>query len=105
MSRAGATASELVIHFGMTARYWTRMASEGKVPGAWQPSGPGGKWLFDLDAVRRWQRSRIREVAAWPGYISAGKRIGVAPSVRARNIDSPSAPQIEELLKSVCGNG
>jgi hypothetical protein len=110
MTRAARTqqhvgASELAIHFGMTPRYWTRMAAEGKVPDAWQPSGPGGKWLFDLQAVSRWHRATRKEVKSWPGYTSGDRRIGVAPSAPGKTTDSPSAPRIAALLKSVSGNG
>src|SRR5690606_29958482 len=88
------SASEIANHFGMTQRYWTKMASEGKVPGAWQPSGEKGKWLFDLQAVRQWQRNALKQVNAWPGYTSAERRTGAAPNVPGRNIASPSAPRI-----------
>jgi hypothetical protein len=105
MSRANVTAAELAIHYGMTPRYWTRMAAEGKVPGAWQPSGGKGKWLFDRAAVERWHRTKLREVKQWPGYTSAARRTGAAPSVTASNIASPSAPRIDALLKSVSASG
>lgn len=104
MTRA-LTASDLAKQFGMTPRYWTRMAAEGKVPGAWQPSGSKGKWLFDKVAVERWRRSTTKEVAAWQGYTSEARRIGDAPSVTGANTDSASAPRISALLKSVCVNG
>ncbi len=103
--RTSMTAAELADRFGMTARYWTRMAVTGKVPGAWQPSGAKGKWLFDKATVERWQRSGVKEVKSWRGYISAERRIGAAPSVREENIVSPSAQKINQLLKSVCANG
>jgi hypothetical protein len=103
--RATLSAHDLAVEFGMTPRYWTRMASEGKVPGAWQPSGSRGKWLFDKAAVERWQRSKRKEVGAWPGYTKEARRIGAVPSVTGKNTDSPSAPLINALLKSVYGNG
>lgn len=98
-------ASELAQRFGMTPRYWTRMAAEGKVPGAWQPSGEKGKWLFDLQAVERWQRDKLKKVPAWPGYTSAERRSGGEPNVPGRNTASPSAPKIDALLKSAFANG
>jgi hypothetical protein len=100
-----ASAADLVVHFGMTARYWTRMAAEGKVPSAWQPSGGGGKWLFDLQAVDRWRQDSLRRVKSWQGHTSAGRRTGGVPSVTGENIASPSAPKIDALLKSAFGNG
>ena len=104
MSRP-ATAADLVVRFGMTARYWTRMAAEGKVPSAWQPSGDGGKWLFDLQVVSRWHQAKLKRISEWQGHTSAGRHIGAAPSVMASNTASPSAPRIDALLKSVFGNG
>jgi len=68
------TASDLAIQYGMTPRYWTRMACEGKVPGAWQPSGGRGKWLFDAVAIQRWHRSRQKEVVSWPGFTKGERR-------------------------------
>ncbi len=103
--RRALTAADLAIHYGMTPRYWTRMAAEGKVPGAWQPSGGRGKWLFDAVAVQRWHRSKQKEVSSWPGYTSADRRIGAAPNVTDENTGSRSAPQINALLKSVFANG
>lgn len=103
--RASLTAYELATTFGMTPRYWTRMAAEGKVPGAWQPSGTKGKWLFDKVAVERWHRSRLKEIGAWPGYTREARRTGGVPSVRDENTGSASAPKIAALLKSVYSNG
>jgi hypothetical protein len=40
-------ASEISRQYGFTSRYWIRMAAAGRVPGARQPSGVGGAWLFD----------------------------------------------------------
>jgi hypothetical protein len=100
-----ASAADLVVHFGMTARYWTRMAAEGRVPSAWQPSGGGGKWLFDLQAVARWRQDSLKRVKSWQGYTSGERRTGAAPSVTGSNTDSASAPKIDALLKSVFANG
>jgi hypothetical protein len=104
MSRA-ASAADLVAEFGMTTRYWTRMAAEGKVPSAWQPSGGRGKWLFDMHAVTRWRQDKLRRVDQWQGHTGAGKRTGDVPSVTVSSTGSPSAPRIDALLKSAFGNG
>jgi hypothetical protein len=97
--------AELVARFGMTPRHWTRLASTGQIPGAWQPSGQGGKWLFDLQAFIGWRQSKFKRVEQWPGYTNGAQRGGAVPSVTGKNIGSPSAPQIDALLKSVYGNG
>ena len=34
------TARALAKTYGFSPRYWTRLAAQGKVPGAYQPAGP-----------------------------------------------------------------
>ena len=41
------SAAYLAERTSLTARWFTRQACEGKIPGAVQPSGPGGAWRFD----------------------------------------------------------
>src|SRR4051794_33481884 len=79
------TASELAREYGFTPRQWTRLAATGKIPGAPQPSGAGGQWLFDAAVFRRWWEARKREVEAWPGYTAEGGFTGAAPSVRTES--------------------
>ncbi len=43
-------ASKIAERYGFTPRHWTRQAAAGLIPGAVQPSGPGGHWLFDQKA-------------------------------------------------------
>lgn len=91
--------------FGMTPRHWTRMAASGKIPGAWQPSGEGGTWLFDIEAFRRWRASTQRKVAEWPGYTRGAKSIGRAPSVPGRSTERPLEQEIDGWLRSAIGSG
>lgn len=48
------SASQLAERYGFTARHWTRQAAAGNIPGAYQPSGNHGHWLFDLAVFQRW---------------------------------------------------
>jgi len=40
-------ASDISDAYGFTSRRWIRQAAAGRIPGARQPSGVGGVWLFD----------------------------------------------------------
>jgi hypothetical protein len=55
-------ATDLARRYGFTARYWTKQAASGRIPGAWQPSGPGGAWLFDEGGFLAWREATKREV-------------------------------------------
>src|SRR4029077_5117802 len=57
--------SDLVEGYGFSARYWTKLAASGRIPGAWQPSGPKGSWRFDAGLFVKWRENSQREVAAW----------------------------------------
>lgn len=48
------TASEVASKYGLTPRHWIRQAADAAIPGSFQPSGPGGKWLFDPKPLARW---------------------------------------------------
>jgi len=52
-----ATAAEIAREHGFSTRYWIRLAAQGKIPGAYQPSGERGKWVFERVAFRRWAKS------------------------------------------------
>ncbi len=99
------TARTIADEFGLSPRHWTRMAAAGKIPGAWQPSGEGGAWLFDIDAFRRWRVSNQRKVSEWQGYTSAAKSIGRVRSVPERSTGLPLEQEIDGWLKSALGNG
>jgi hypothetical protein len=99
-------ASEIARMHGFTSRYWTRMAAAGRIPGARQPSGIGGAWVFDARQFAAWWESRTKRVEAWPGYTVEGKAGfgGVAPSVRTENTGEASRQRIERLRNVVFGN-
>src|SRR6185312_8139517 len=98
-------ASTIAERFGFTARHWIRQAAEGRVPGAYQPSGPGGRWLFDEAVFEHWYRSRVREARLWQPSTRGERSIGAVPNVRGGNSGSPLRQEIDELLKNVCNNG
>lgn len=95
----------LVEKYGMTPRYWIRMAADGKIPGAYQPSGEGGKWVFDPVAVSKWWASRQREVKGWPGYTVEGCGGGDVPSVPESSDANRLKRKIDEWRKSAFANG
>jgi hypothetical protein len=99
------TAAEIAKEHGFSARHWTRLAAGGKVPGARQPAGTRGQWLFDAVVFRRWWSTRIREVEAWPGYTAGAERTGAAPSVVVESTGEASRRLIEQRLSAVLGNG
>jgi hypothetical protein len=53
-------ASQIAKEYGFTARHWTRLAAAGKLPGTYQPSGEGGKWLFDAQVFGKWFKQNNR---------------------------------------------
>src|SRR5690606_23944920 len=104
MSSRPVSASQIASEFGFTARHWIRQAANGRVPGAYQPSGPKGHWLFDRAVFEKWYRSTVRE-ATWQPSISAARRGGHARNATTRNSGSLSRQEIDQLLRSVSGSG
>jgi len=102
---AFATAREIADEYGFSQRHWTRCAAQGMIPCAYQPSGDGGRWVFDREAFRRWWKSKQRRVSQWPGFTGGVQPGGAAPSVGEKNTGVPLAQEIDELLKSACNNG
>ncbi|WP_371259447.1 helix-turn-helix domain-containing protein [Bradyrhizobium sp. URHD0069] len=98
-------ASEVAARYGLSARHWTRLAAAGKVPGAWQPVGARGHWLFNAEALDTWRKNNLKEVSQWQGFTSGATSGGAAPSVKIKSSGLASKQRIEQLLKSVLGNG
>jgi len=98
--------SDIAARFGFTRRYWIKLASVGKIPGARQPSGPGGGWLFDRELFESWwSKLPRRENETWRGYIDGERPIGAFSNVTAADTGAASRRQIEQLLNAVLGNG
>jgi hypothetical protein len=102
---AYAKAVEIAQEYGFSTRYWIKLAANGRIPGAKQPAGKGGCWVFDRVVFRRWWNSQGRRVSSWPGYTSAERRGGVASRGMAKNSGSPSKRDLKASLASVLGNG
>ena len=83
-----ARAPEIAAKFGFTTRYWTRLASEGKIPCAYQLFGKRSAWLFDRGGFDKW--------AAEHGYQN---RLPPAPVVR-RPIRKATPTDVVYLLYS-----
>ena len=98
-------ASDIASEYGMSARHWIRLAKAGKIPGAWQPAGPRGHWLFDAVAFEEWRKASNREVGARPGYTVGEVSIGRAPSVTVESTGEASRRKIEQLASAVLGIG
>lgn len=101
----GVSASHIAREYGLTARHWIRMAAQGKIPGAWQPSGSRGKWLFDPEAFARWRKGKQTGEASWQPSIAEERPIGRGPSVAVRSSGPVSRQRIDALLTSAIGNG
>ena len=99
-------APEIAARYGFTPRYWTKRAAAGNIPGARQPSGPGGGWLFDRDLFESWWRDLPRrESVSWRGYTGEERSGGAFSSAPDAATGAASRRRIEELLSGVLGNG
>lgn len=105
MDRPYLRASDLAKRYGFTSRYWIRQAAEGKLPGAMQPSGAKGHWLFERTAIERWWKSRQRGMEQWQMSTRGGKRGGADSRDTVSHTTGLSKQKIDELLKSACKTG
>src|SRR5262249_58633274 len=86
-------ASEIARAYGFTSRHWIRLAAAGKIPGAWQPSGPGGGGLFDQAQFVAWREASKRRATPWRASIDEAKRIWPPPQPKgARTRAAPPPP-------------
>ena len=98
--------SDLAARFGLTARYWRAMAAAGRIPGARQPSGRRGGWIFDRSAFEAWwSKLPKREGRPWQEYTGAGRSIGAFSNVSDDATGEASRRRIEQLLTAVLGTG
>jgi len=99
-------ASEIAARYGFTPRYWIKRAAAGKIPGARQPSGPRGGWLFDGDLFETWWRGLPRqESVAWQTYIDAEQSGGAVSNAMDAVTGAASRRRIEALLNAVLDSG
>src|SRR5262249_26552246 len=94
-------ASEIATRYGLSSRYWIKMAAAGRIAGAWQRSGVGGAWLFDKAQFVAWREAQKRRAPAWPRSTAGEKGIGPAPNVRGASIGAVSGLRIGQLLNDV----
>ena len=80
------SATHLAARTGLTARWFTGAACEGKIPGAVQPSGPRGAWRFDERRFWAWWNERERE--PWQPSTGAAGNGGPEPSETVGSDDS-----------------
>lgn len=99
------SSTTLAKRYGFSSRHWTSLAAAGKLPGAYQPSGTGGKWVFDEAAFRRWWGTSMRRGSQWPVYTAEGKHGGDAPSVKGASTAEAWEQQARRKLKAVLENG
>ena len=86
------SATHLAARTGLTPRWFTGQACEGRIPGAVQPSGPGGAWRFDETRFWRWWEERERE--PWQPSTNAATFGGHEPS----ETDDSDGNLLERLL-------
>jgi hypothetical protein len=104
MTRRFVSSTYLAARTGFSARWFTREASKGKIPGACQPNGEKGEWRFDEQ--RFWQYWRERERGEpWHPSTGAARNGGDVSSVRAVNSGSPLKQRLKELRSKGFANG
>lgn len=92
------TSSQIAAEYGFSSRYWIKQAAAGKVPGARQPSGPGGQWLFDHADFTLYWSGCVREVVEWrPPVKTVGR--SRAPVVTVEMSAAARRQRTEELLR------
>jgi hypothetical protein len=93
--------------YGFTARHWIKLAAAGRIPGARQPFGARGAWVFDALLLAKWWDASTRKVETWPGYTveAKAKSGGAVPSVKNESTAEASRRRIERLQNVVFGNG
>jgi hypothetical protein len=97
------SAQYLAERTGFTDRYFRDLAASGKLPGAYQPSGHGGAWRFNLKQFNRWWESR--KVVPWQASTSAAMSSGVSCKDTGKLTDEAFEQRLDRLQKSVLGNG
>ena len=80
------SAAHLAQQTGLTTRWFTAAACEGRIPGAVQPSGPGGAWRFD--EARFWVWWKERERQPWQPSTNGENNGGLEPSETAGSDDN-----------------
>lgn len=106
--RRHVTATLLAAQTGLTRRWFTGQAAQGKIPGAYQPAGAKGAWRFDEGMFWRWWESRRPQeerIPAWRRRSTAARPGGGVSSVRAGTSDDPLRRRITAQLSAFARAG
>jgi len=77
-ARATVGLKEVAQRIGIPVSTVRRLAGEGKIGGAFQPAGDGGRWRFKRLELEAWYE-RQGMAAIKPGRPGASKRVGPQP--------------------------
>lgn len=75
--------AELAATIGFSARWLTARAAAGEIPGARQPAGPRGKWVFDEAQFWRWWETRGAKPTHWRPPLGASVQRAALAGVKA----------------------
>jgi hypothetical protein len=98
--RRHVSAAYLVGLIGFSSHWLTDLAAAGKIPGACQPSGPGGAWRFDEVEFWRWWNSRTKKEQIWRPSSGEAANGGDVSSGKGRITESPLRRRLKELHRS-----
>src|SRR5579883_1618266 len=105
MPRRFVSSTYLASRTGFSARWFTREANAGRIPGACQPRGEKGEWRFDEERFWRFWRERERGGEPWHPSTGAAGSGGDVSSVKAVNSGSRLRQRINQWRKSGSANG
>jgi len=87
--RRHVSAAYLAQRTEFSTHWFTAKAAAGQIPGAYQPSGPGGEWRFDEIEFWRWWNSSRKKEEKWRPSTDAARNGGDASSGKGRITASP----------------
>ncbi len=98
------SAPQIAKAIGFSRRWVTTMAAAGKIPGAYQPAGPGGEWRFEERAFWVWWQTTLRrEGASWrPEPVT---KLAKAPATGVGSSESPLRRRLREWRVNVSRGG
>ncbi len=79
-ARATVGLKEVAQRIGIPVSTVRRLAGEGKIGGAFQPAGDGGRWRFKRLELEAWYERQGQAIARIkPGRPGVSKRVGTQP--------------------------
>src|SRR5579872_3447629 len=98
--------AELASATGFSTRWFTANAAAGRIPGAYQPMGPGGGWRFEERAFWQWWHTTAhQEDSSWRPSIAAVSSSGAASSDVVRTSESPLEQRLRQLRGAASASG